>query len=109
MYKVPQDTMIATVTDLRRRTAEVMKRAEEGSAVVVQKDNTPRGVYLSFPSYERMIKLLERLDDLEVADIAVKRKAAIERGEMGTISLDDMIAEFSPELLSSDASVRDDG
>jgi PHD/YefM family antitoxin component YafN of YafNO toxin-antitoxin module len=98
MYKVPRDAMIATVTELRRNTAELMAQADAGSIVLVQKDNEPRGVYMSFGQYELLLQRLDRLESLEAAEIALARKAAIDRGEMGTTSLDDMIAEFAPEL-----------
>lgn len=98
MYRVPENTTIATVTDLRRRTTDLMERADEGEVVVVQKDNEPQGVYLSYRRYESILARLDRLESLELAQIAVARKEAIDRGEMGTTSLADMIAEFAPEL-----------
>jgi prevent-host-death family protein len=98
MYRVPENATVATVTDLRRNTAEVMKEAEAGNVVLIQKDNEPAGVYLSFGRYERILARLDRLESFELAELAVARKAAIDRGDMGTTSLDDMIAEFAPEL-----------
>jgi prevent-host-death family protein len=100
MYRVTEGATIATVTDLRRRTSEVMRQAEEGSVVVVQKDNEPQGVYLSYRRYEAILERLDKLESLELAEIAVARKEAVDRGEMGTTSLEDMIAEFAPELRS---------
>ncbi len=102
MYQVNEAATIATVTDLRRRTSEVLEQAEAGSIVVVQKDNEPQGVYLSYRRYESMMAGLKRLENLELAQIAVARKEAIDRGDVGTTSLDDMIAEFAPELRSRD-------
>jgi prevent-host-death family protein len=96
MYQVNEAATIATVTDLRRRTSEVLEQAEAGSIVVVQKDNEPQGVYLSYRRYESMMAGLKRLENLELAQIAVARKEAIDRGDVGTTSLDDMIAEFAP-------------
>jgi len=98
MYRVTENATIATVTDLRRRTTDLMERAAEGEIVVVQKDNEPQGVYLSYRRYESMLARLNRLENLELAQIAAARKEAIDRGEMGTTSLADMIAEFAPEL-----------
>jgi prevent-host-death family protein len=98
MYQVSAGATIATVTDLRRRTSDVMDRAEDGSVIVVQKDNEPQGVYLSYRRYEAILQRLDKLENLELAAIAVARKEAIDRGEMGTTSLADMIAEFAPEL-----------
>jgi prevent-host-death family protein len=98
MYRVPANATIATVTDLRRRTADLMERADDGDVVVVQKDNEPRGVYLSYERYQAILDRLERLESRDLARTAVGRKTAVDRGEMGTTTLADMIAEFAPEL-----------
>ncbi|MBD0321691.1 MAG: type II toxin-antitoxin system Phd/YefM family antitoxin [Gemmatimonadetes bacterium] len=98
MYRVHENATIATVTDLRRRTSDIMDRADEGEIVVVQKDNEPHGVYLSYRHYESMLEKVNRLENWELASVAVPRREAIARGEMGTTSLADMIAEFAPEL-----------
>lgn len=103
MYRVEENATIATVTDLRRRTTEVMNRAEDGEVVVVEKDNEPQGVYLSYRRYKAMMARIDKLENLELAQIAVARKEAIDRGEMGTTSLADMIAEFAPELLDEES------
>jgi prevent-host-death family protein len=103
MYRVTENATIATVTDLRRRTADLMERAEEGEVVVVQKDNEPQGVYLSYRRYQSILARLSLLENLELAQIAVARKNAVDRGEMGTTSLADMIAEFAPELAAEEA------
>jgi prevent-host-death family protein len=103
MYRVTENATIATVTDLRRRTADLMERAEEGEVVVVQKDNEPQGVYLSYRRYQSILARLDLLENLELAHIAVTRKEAVDRGEMGTVSLADMIAEFAPELAVGEA------
>ncbi|HSW31561.1 MAG TPA: type II toxin-antitoxin system prevent-host-death family antitoxin [Longimicrobiales bacterium] len=94
MYRVPQDTTVATVTDLRRRTSHLMERADQGDVVVVQKDNHPQGVYLSFRAYQQILARLDRLESLELAELAVARKAAVDRGEMGTTSLEELGGEF---------------
>jgi prevent-host-death family protein len=104
MYRVSESATIATVTDLRRRTSEVMEQAEDGSIVVVQKDNEPQGVYLSYRRYEAILARLNKLENLEMAQIAVARKQAIDQGEMETTSLEDMIAEFAPELQDVESS-----
>lgn len=102
MYRVNEGATIATVTDLRRRTSDVMEQAEDGAVVVVQKDNEPQGVYLSYRKYEMILERLNKLENLELAQVAVARKGAVDSGEMGTTSLEDMIAEFAPELQSSE-------
>jgi prevent-host-death family protein len=100
MYRVNEGATIATVTDLRRRTSDVMEQAEDGSVVIVQKDNEPQGVYLSYRQYQAILERLNKLENLELAQVAVPRKQAVDRGEMGTTSLEDMIAEFAPEFVS---------
>jgi prevent-host-death family protein len=87
MYRVNENATIVTVTELRRRTSDVMEQAEDGSVVVVQKDNEPQGVYLSYRRYEAMLERLSKLESLELAQIAVGRKKAVDRGEMGTTLL----------------------
>lgn len=80
-----------------------MERADEGDVVVVQRDNEPHGVYLSYRHYESMVEKLNRLESLELALIALPRKEAVDQGEMGTTSLADMIAEFAPDLAAKPA------
>jgi prevent-host-death family protein len=102
MYRVAEGATIATVTDLRRRTAEVLERAEDGSVVVIQKDNEPQGVYVSFRRYQTITARLDKLESLELAEVASARKAAIDSGKMGTTSLRDMISEFAPDMEIED-------
>ncbi|HEX8212360.1 MAG TPA: type II toxin-antitoxin system Phd/YefM family antitoxin [Longimicrobium sp.] len=92
--------MIATVTDLRHRTSELMERADAGEIVVVQVDNEPRGVYLSYRQYESMLDTIDQLENWELALAALPRHEAVARGEVGTTSLGDVIAELAPELRS---------
>ncbi|HEX8674302.1 MAG TPA: type II toxin-antitoxin system Phd/YefM family antitoxin [Longimicrobium sp.] len=98
MYRVHENTTIASVTDLRRRTRDILERADEGGIVVVQRDNEPHGVYLSYRQYESMLEMIDRLENWELASVAVSRPEAVARGEMETTSLADVIAEFAPEL-----------
>ena len=98
MYRVHENTTIVTVTELRSRTSELMKRAHEGEIVVVQQDNKPRGVYLSYRNYLSMCGEIERLEIWELALVARQRRETVARGEMGTTSLAEMIAEFAPDL-----------
>jgi prevent-host-death family protein len=98
MYRVQENTTIATATDLRRRTSEIMDRADEGDIVLVQEDNEPRGVYLSYRHYQSMLAQIDRLENWELALVALPRHEAVTRGEMGTTSLADILAEFAPEL-----------
>jgi hypothetical protein len=57
-------------------------------------------------TYERLPERLDRLEVREIADLAMARKTAVDSGEMGTTALNEMIAEFAPELrLSADEKV----
>jgi len=98
MYRVHGNTTIATVTDLRRRTTDVLKRADEGEIVVVQRDNKPHGVYLSYREYQAMLEQISRLENCELALVALPRHAAVARGDLATTSLAEMISRFAPEL-----------
>ena len=93
---------MATVTDLRRRTAEIMDRAEAGEIVVVQRVGEPLGVYLSYRDYHALLEQVQRLENVELALIAVPRHEAIARGEMGMTPLGNMIAEFAPQLRKAE-------
>ena len=79
-----------------------MDRAEEGEIVVVQRDDEPHGVYMSYRKYESMLAMVNRLENLELAQVAVPRREAVARGEMGTTPLAEMIAEFAPELREAE-------
>jgi len=103
MYRVHGNTTIATVTDLRRRTMDILERADEGEVVVVQSDNEPHGVYLSYRHYELMLGKFAQLENCELALVALPRHDAVARGEMGTTSLAGMISEFAPGLRDSGA------
>ncbi|HEX8452954.1 MAG TPA: type II toxin-antitoxin system prevent-host-death family antitoxin [Longimicrobium sp.] len=98
MHRADENTTIATITDLRRRTTDILARADEGGIVVVQRDNEPHGVYLSYRHYESMLEMIDRLENRELATVAVPRREAVARGEMETTSFADMVAEFAPEL-----------
>jgi hypothetical protein len=58
------------------------------------KDNHPQGVYLSFRAYQQILARLDKLESLELAELAVARKAAVDRGEMGTTSLEELGGKF---------------
>jgi PHD/YefM family antitoxin component YafN of YafNO toxin-antitoxin module len=102
MYRVHENTTIVTVDGLRRHTEDIMGRAGDGNIVVVQSDGEPHGVYMSYRQYESMLAMVNRLENLELALVAVPRRAAVARGEMGTTSLADVIAEFAPELRDAE-------
>lgn len=102
MYRVRENATIATVTDLRCRTEDIMDRAEEGEIVVVQRNGEPHGVYMSYRQYESMLAMVNRLENVELWLVAGPRREAIARGEMGTTSLVDVIAEFAPELREAE-------
>lgn len=103
MFRVTRDTIIATITDLRRKTADVLEHADEGEDVVIQKDGKPRGVYLSYGRYQHMLGRLEELENLELAALAVPRKEAVDRGESQTIPLNEVLARYAPDLLEETA------
>jgi hypothetical protein len=80
-----------------------MDRADAGELVVVQENNEPRGVNLSYRHYESLLAKIDRLESCEFAGVAIPRRAEVATGEKGTTSLADMIAEFAPELRDADA------
>lgn len=54
---------IKSVTDLRYQTAEIIKLLQQNQPVVVTKDNDTVAVLLSPIQYQRILDMVEELDD----------------------------------------------
>lgn len=63
MYKTPKGIeSIGTITELRSKTSDLVDRAKEsGRGILVQKNNEPYAVLLSF---DRYVDLLEQDDEV---------------------------------------------
>lgn len=106
MFSVRGDATIATVTDLRRSATELLERAEAGESIVVQRNARAVGVLLDYKRYQRMVEIEEKLENLELLLLALKREAALVRGEDELVSLEDMMAEFG--VRSSEEAEEDE-
>jgi len=100
MYRLNDATAIATATDLRRRTREIMEAAEEGADVIVQRGDEPVAVYMSFERYQEVLARLDRLESFELAEVALRRKRRIDAGETEPVPLEEMLRRHAPELLA---------
>lgn len=57
MYKTKGIESIATITELRSNTSELVDYAREAEkGVLIQKNNEPYAVLLSFDQYERLVE-----------------------------------------------------
>lgn len=106
MFSVKGDATIATVTDLRRSANELLERAEAGESIVVQRNAQAVGVLLDYGRYQQMVAAEERLENLELLLLALKREADIAAGRDEFIRLSEVMAEFG---LTPDTEAEDDG
>lgn len=57
MYQTRGIQTIATITELRSETADLVDHARRsGNGVLIQKNNEPKAVLLSFEKYEALIE-----------------------------------------------------
>lgn len=57
MYQTRGIETIATITELRSETADLVEHARRsGNGVLIQKNNEPKAVLLSFEKYEKLIE-----------------------------------------------------
>lgn len=94
MFSVKGNATIATVTDLRRSANQLLGRVEAGESVVLQRNAEAVGVLIGYETYQRLVQLEERLEDLELLLLARKREAAIARGEDELVPLDEAMREL---------------
>lgn len=97
MFRVKGATTIATVTDLRRSANELLQRAEAGESVVVQRNAEAVGVLVGYETFQKLLDLAERLDDLELLLLARQRERAIRRGDDRLIPLEDVMRDLGIE------------
>ena len=98
MFSVRGDATIATVTDLRRSATELLERVEAGESIVVQRNAEAVGVLLDYKRYQQMVETEEKLENLELLLLALKREAAILSGKDRLIPLEEVMAEFGVNL-----------
>ncbi|HEU0053560.1 MAG TPA: type II toxin-antitoxin system prevent-host-death family antitoxin [Longimicrobium sp.] len=94
MFSVKGDATIATVTDLRRSATQLLERAEAGESVVLQRNAEPVGVLIDFARYQRMVEAIDKLENLELMLIALKREADWKSGREELVSLEDVEREL---------------
>lgn len=99
MYRLSDGTAIATATDLRRRTREIMQAADEGADVIVQRGEEPIAVCMSFSRYQDFLARIDRLESLELAAVAIERKLRLDEGGGEPIPLAEMLRRHAPELM----------
>jgi prevent-host-death family protein len=104
MFSIKGDATIATVTDLRRSANELLERAEAGESIVVQRNAQAVGVLLDHGRYRRMLDAEERLENMELLLLALKREADIVAGRDELIPLAEVMAGFgiAPTAASDD-------
>jgi prevent-host-death family protein len=103
MFRVKGATTIATVTDLRRSANELLHRAEAGESVVVQRNAEAVGVLVGYETFQKLVDLAEKLDDLESLLLARQRERAIRRGEDRLIPLEEVMRDLGIEPGSSES------
>lgn len=85
-----------SVTEFARDASKIVASAEAGGdPVVILKRNRPAAVLVSIEDAERMARMRDQLEDLELATLALVRMAT----DDGTRhALDDVLAEYGVEV-----------
>lgn len=97
MFRVRGATTVATVTDLRRSANELLQRAEAGESVVVQRNAEAVGVLVGYQTFQRLLDLAERLEDLELLLLARQRERAIAHGEDRLVPIEEVMKDLGME------------
>jgi prevent-host-death family protein len=74
MFSVKGDATIASVTDLRRDTNNLLSRVEKGESVVIQRNRDAVGILIGYDSYSRIMAAMARLGQLEDMLLALRRE-----------------------------------
>jgi prevent-host-death family protein len=94
MYRVKGDSTIATITDLRRSANDLLDRVQVGESVVVQRNAEPVGVLVGYETYQTLVAVAEKLEDLELLVLARERERALINGEDRLIPLEEVMREY---------------
>ena len=66
MYSTKGVDSVATITELRSKTSELVKHAKEiNKGILVQKNNEPYAVLISYDLYLDLLEQADRLDEEE--------------------------------------------
>jgi len=66
MYSTKGVDSVATITELRSKTSELVKHAKEiDKGILVQKNNEPYAVLVSYDLYLDLLEQADRLDEEE--------------------------------------------
>lgn len=86
---IPTTKNTKTVTDLRERAVEMLEQTKKIGPTFILHRSKPKAVMLSIEEYSNMMEMLEDYFD------ALKAKELEEEGEVGGISLDQLIRKYN--------------
>jgi prevent-host-death family protein len=72
MITINQKTTIASLSELRTKSEQILKTLTD-HRVILQKHNKPVAVILSIDQYLKLEKLLRKVDDKALGEVAQKR------------------------------------
>lgn len=81
MLTVKEDTAVIGVSELRTRTADVLREIKK-HRVILTKRNRPVGVIVDYAEYEKVREMLDEVEDIVLGDIARKRLLRKDRKAM---------------------------
>lgn len=85
MFTIKETTALMGVSELRTKTAELLKTLKD-HRVILTKRNQPVGVVIDYAEYAQMERILEEVEDFVLGTIA---KARSERNGKKVITLEE--------------------
>jgi prevent-host-death family protein len=79
------------IDQIRPRLGEYLEQVEKGNVVIILSRSKPKGVLISYSSYEELKRLSERVKQLEFKAILDEMR---ELGEKAGITEEDVLAEI---------------
>ena len=94
MFSVKGDSTIASVSELKQSYKKLLERVGRGESIVLQRNNEPVGVLLSYPAYQEIMGRLELVENLVLEIRALRGEEEVMSGKADFVPLDDLLDEY---------------
>jgi prevent-host-death family protein len=85
MLTLKEDSSIIGITELRNKTSIVLNEIKKNK-VILTKRNKPVGIIIDYNDYEKMLRIIDEVEDIVLGGIAMER---IKRKDRKAIPLEE--------------------